>query len=222
MHHDDEIRQLQYERNMRKFWGQESGHDDLDEKLAPEIRVLSKMEQRMLEELAAVSDSTCNTLPRVFYAPLPQEDEELPDKEYLPIYRAPYDKARTARDEARARVEIASYDRTSEEHCAAMAALAEAEQRFKVEQFRATDNDWRRRQEIDRYRSENREERNALARKVREVPNKNLSELTEEERQAHERVQTSDYSWCFRARKKGWTEEKIAAGLAERKARRSN
>lgn len=130
-----------------------------------------------------------------------------------------YDRAREAVREAEAERE--SSEPGTGAHCTATARLAEAKGKLKTEIERDGDDGWRKRRRIDKHRAgAGREDYNAGRRKVRTEPNARLTDMTAEERAEHERALDSDRKWVARQRKAGWTEERIAAGLEERRAKR--
>jgi len=136
----------------------------------------------------------------------------------------PYDRARERIVEAQARCKAA--EPGSDEYHRAMADLAAARLKQKMERDRAIDEGWRKRREIDVYRSgEGREEYNASRRKVRSHPNADTKSMTPEQRAQHDRDMTTKRGWVCKKRKAGWPDEKIAEALpgwwAQRLAKRT-
>jgi len=99
--------------------------------------------------------------------------------------------------------------------------IRNAQDRFDTEQKRDADDAWRRRRDIDDWRSrEGREIRNASRRKVRSKPNEDLSHLTPEQKEERKRAQRADANFIKRRREEGMPEADIQAALALRQQER--
>lgn len=119
------------------------------------------------------------------------------------------------RDAIQAKAELTPEDRT---RLAALGpVIAKAQERFEREVQRAKDDLWRKRRGIDEYRAgDGREEYNAKRRSVRQHPNADLSDMTDEQRAQYERDRRSDANWFKRQRDKGMSEAMITAAYAQR------
>lgn len=99
--------------------------------------------------------------------------------------------------------------------------IQKAQERFDKERKRSTDDAWRRRRDIDGWRSGNgRELRNASRRKVRSQPNEDLSHLTPEQKDERKRDQRADANYRHRLEKKGLSGADIQVALLLRQQRR--
>lgn len=99
--------------------------------------------------------------------------------------------------------------------------IKRAEERFEMEKKRSIDDSWRRRRDIDEWRSRGgRELRNASRRKVRNKPNEDLSHLSPEQKLDRKRIQRSDANFVKRKRKAGVPAFDIQAALLDRQLRR--
>lgn len=101
--------------------------------------------------------------------------------------------------------------------------IRNAQDRFDTEKKRDADDAWRRRRDIDDWRSrEGREIRNASRRKVRSKPNEDLSPLTPEQKKEHKRAQRADANFIKRQKAKGLAAFDIQAGLLLRQQQRES
>jgi len=101
--------------------------------------------------------------------------------------------------------------------------IKKAEDRFEKEKKRGTDDSWRRRRDIDDWRSQDgRELRNASRRKVRSKPNEDLSHLSPEQKEERKRDQRADANFIERQKAKGLAASDIQAGLLLRQQQREN
>ena len=95
--------------------------------------------------------------------------------------------------------------------------IGKAQKRFDLEGERARDDDWRTRRNIDGWRAGiGREEYNSSRRKVRILPNTDLSEMAPDQKAQYERDRRSDANWLKRCRDRGMTEPEIAAAYRAR------
>ncbi len=96
--------------------------------------------------------------------------------------------------------------------------LAEARQRYALENKRAADDVFRRNEAIDEWRAseEGRLVYNAMRRTVRDKPNADLKGMTEAEKEQHRLDQKADNKWTNDKRRKGWPEDQIEAAFAIR------
>lgn len=138
----------------------------------------------------------------------------------MPSRPTPFGRAAAALREAEVERDAAAPD--SPEHHAALAKVASAKARYKQELQRSLDDGFRQLRAIDEYRmtDEGREERNRGLRKKREEPNQSLAGMTDAEKAVHRAAKAADRVWRADKRKAGWTEDRIAAGLAARQASR--
>lgn len=101
--------------------------------------------------------------------------------------------------------------------------IKNAEERLEKEKKRSTDDAWRRRRDIDDWRSRGgREIRNASRRKVRIKPNEDLSHLTPEQKEERKRDQRADANFIKRQKAKGLAAFDIQAGLLLRQQQRES
>ncbi|EYR81962.1 hypothetical protein [Shinella sp. DD12] len=99
--------------------------------------------------------------------------------------------------------------------------IKKAEDRFEKEKKRSTDDSWRRRRDIDDWRSRGgREIRNASRRKVRIKPNEDLSHLTPEQKEERKRDQRADANFIKRREQEGMSEANIQVALLRRQQER--
>lgn len=136
----------------------------------------------------------------------------------------PYDKARQRVIEAEILRDVAKPG--SDDFHEAMADLAEARRKLKIEQQRALDDGWRKLREIDEHRKgKGRDDYNTSRRSVREEPNARTREMTPDELKQHKLDKNAERQWKHTKRKAGWPEKKIEAELtawwAKRKAKRA-
>lgn len=154
-----------------------------------------------------------------FQAPSRDDPDIIFDEPKLTRYdRAMLDlrKAEAARDallELSSRTELQSRNLTILERQVAQAKTA---------MERAQSDISRLQDSIDAYRKtpEGKEKRNASRRNVRAHGNADLSGLTAEQKEQHQKNMAADRKWRERQRKAGWTEEQIQAGLAARRIER--
>ncbi|MUO79699.1 hypothetical protein GOZ78_17830 [Agrobacterium vitis] len=100
--------------------------------------------------------------------------------------------------------------------------IEHAQKRFDTESKRSTDDAWRRRRDIDDWRSrDGRELRNASRRKVRSTPNEDLSHLTPEEKVQRKRGQRADANFIKRKEQEGMPQADIQAALLLRQQERA-
>ena len=98
-----------------------------------------------------------------------------------------------------------------------------AQERFDHEGERARDDGWRARRGIDEWRADvGREQYNSSRRKVRVLPNADLSEMSPDQKAQYERDRRSDSNWLKRCREKGMAEPDIAADYRARVADRTH
>lgn len=97
-----------------------------------------------------------------------------------------------------------------------------AQKRFDKETKRGSDDAWRRRRDIDDWRSrEGRELRNASRRKVRSKPNEDLSHLSAEQKEERKRGQRADANFIKRRMEEGMSDAEIQIALALRQQERA-
>ena len=95
--------------------------------------------------------------------------------------------------------------------------IGKAQKRFDLEGERARDDDWRIRRAIDDWRGGiGREPYNSSRRKVRIMPNADLSKMAPDEKAQYEKDRRSDANWIKRCRDKGMTEPDITAAYRAR------
>jgi hypothetical protein len=84
--------------------------------------------------------------------------------------------------------------------------IGKAQKRFDLEGERARDDDWRTRRAVDEWRGGiGRELYNSSRRKVRIMPNVDLSKMSPDEKAQYERDRRSDANWMKRCSEKGMT-----------------
>lgn len=99
--------------------------------------------------------------------------------------------------------------------------IRNAQERFDTEKKRDADDAWRRRRDIDDWRSrDGREARNASRRKVRSKPNEDLSHLTPEQKEQRKRDQRADANFIKRKEQAGMPQANIQAALLLRQQQR--
>jgi len=95
--------------------------------------------------------------------------------------------------------------------------IRKAKERFEEEKRRDGDDGWRRRRDVDSWRSgEGRELRNSSRRKVRDKPNEDLSHMTDEQKEERKRDQRADGNFVKRREAKGAAAADIQAELIVR------
>lgn len=100
--------------------------------------------------------------------------------------------------------------------------IQDAQKQFDKEKKRSIDDAWRRRRDIDDWRSrEGRELRNASRRKVRSKPNEDLSHLTAEQKAEHKRGQRADANFIKRRTEEGMSKADIQVALELRRRARA-
>ncbi|TNM60547.1 hypothetical protein [Aliirhizobium smilacinae] len=101
--------------------------------------------------------------------------------------------------------------------------IREAKKRFEEEKRRDGDENWRRRRDVDSWRSgEGRELRNSSRRKVRDKPNEDLSHMTDEQKEERKRDQRADGNFVKRREAKGVAVANIQAELIVRQQQRNS
>ncbi|KSV61486.1 hypothetical protein N185_10710 [Sinorhizobium sp. GW3] len=99
--------------------------------------------------------------------------------------------------------------------------IRRAKERFAEENRRGVDDGWRRRREVDSWRSgEGREARNSSRRKVRDKPNEDLSHMTDAQKEERKRDQRADANFVKRRAAKGVAASDIQAELTVRQQQR--
>ena len=92
-----------------------------------------------------------------------------------------------------------------------------AQRRFRLESARSLDDVWRRRRSIDEWRAEiGRDQYNCSRRKVRSSPNRDLSDMSSDQKAQYEKDMRADANWFKRRRDQKMTEPEIAAAYLKR------
>lgn len=150
------------------------------------------------------------------------EDDDIYVFEPAVIKLTPYDRRRQElRELQEKRDEVSTLPNSQRRLAGLEYKIEEAQRRFEEEQQRATDDSWRRLRDIDDWRSrDGRELRNTSRRKVRSMPNDDLSDLTKEQKDRRKGFQRADANFIARNKLKGVSEAEIQAGLLLRQQKR--
>ncbi len=140
------------------------------------------------------------------------------------IRLTPYDRRMQELRSLRDKYDEVSKQPNKERQLAQLAYLIRrAEERLEEEMRRDGDDGWRRRRDIDRWRSgDGRESRNASRRKVRSEPNEDLSHMTPEQKEQRKRDQRADANFIKRQEAKGLAASDIQARLLLRQEQRES
>lgn len=157
------------------------------------------------------------TAPTVEPTPAPDDEPDVVRIDHAPIL-TPYDKARNAVAEAEVWRDVQTPG--TQEYHEAMAELAEAQRKFKLEQERALDDVSRKYRAIDEWRAGEGNETYKASRRKRPKPNARLKDMTPEQRMQHKADMNAKRVWVAKKRKAGWTDARIEAELPGWWARR--
>lgn len=140
------------------------------------------------------------------------------------IRLTPFDRRRQELRALQEKYEELSEQPNRERQLAALDYLVRrAKERFEEENKRGLDDGWRRRREVDSWRSgEGRELRNSSRRKVRDKPNEDLSHMTDEQKEERKRDQRADGNFVKRREAKGAAAADIQAELIVRQQQRNS
>jgi hypothetical protein len=154
--------------------------------------------------------------------------ENLSDDDTYVVERAPikltaYDRRlKEFRDLSEKRDELASHPDSHRRMAQLNLLIEQAQKRLEIEKERSTDDAWRRRRDIDDWRSrDGKELRNAGRRKVRRKPNEDLLHLTLPEKEQRKRDQRADANFIKRKEREGMSEANIQAALLLRQQQRA-
>lgn len=142
--------------------------------------------------------------------------------ERAPIKLTPYDRRlKEFRDLSEKRNELASHPDSQRRIAQLDLLIEQAQKRLEIEKERSTDDAWRRRRDIDDWRSrDGKDLRNASRRKVRSKPNEDLSHLTPSEKEQRKRDQRADANFIKRRELEGMSAADINTALLQRQQER--
>jgi hypothetical protein len=142
--------------------------------------------------------------------------------ERAPIKLTPYDRRlKEFRDLSEKRNELASHPDSQRRIAQLDLLMEQAQKRLEIEKERSIDDAWRRRRDIDDWRSrDGKELRNASRRKVRNKPNEDLSHFTTSEKEQRKRDQCADANFIKRRELEGMSVADINAALLQRQQER--
>lgn len=215
-----------HERHERFLSGEAPIIDTGDLSLGPSDKIIKAREDAILDDLnACFTTGNSGSIPELQPKGIIWSESDSAEVEKIydePSKPTPYERAFIALRAAESAVKGLSQE--SSEYYEAMSRLAVARRNFRTETDRAPDENWRTLRRTDVWRGgDGRKEYNQDRRKVRAKPNTDkatMAAMSEEERNAHTNAQKADSAWVKRKSAAGWSEEKIATALEDRRSKR--